>query len=607
MKIESLSIKSVTIVIFAMLGVVAIILSLVAGDYFKRAALDAQLKSLNRVNEVAAQEAFNILRKHAYEIGMKLGHGQQLIAALTHDEGISRASLTRMLDDPFINGFTGHTEIALVQLKIYDLDLNPVAQASMGKKYSEAPLNDYLRSKMDGLSKVDRLKAHDALWISERGPLFSMLVPVGGLRPVGYLEVVADPSFNLLTIGKMIQSPVQVVNLSTNEQTGDDIKPIEGHLPIEYVVHDSSGRPAYRIVVYEDVTRMSQEMDETQFVTISGFLALTLIAMGFALWLISRFLFTPMTLMIRDIKRITSGKAELAVSSKGVKEFNILASAFNDMTEQVRMRTTDLQQLLNLDDKALLCFDHKNEGCYLNMAATELFGFGADEVGDLDINDLFSDEISLLINKAFLDAPTQVYQTVECRHRDGRLFKGRINLKPVSVMGRNGLAIIVDRNCQGEMPLSRNDEQRFRIFEQTLMHLFPIAQAGAGAVAADANSSGNMAACGNQDEQRSLILRKEAVSVMNRALGCWTKLRGKSKVDLAEESKIWPVYLDKSTPTTRTLDKYLNIEKCPKNPRHQRVIDTARFVLKELEGVGDNECYELKLALESYSQQLSGL
>ncbi|HEY9050314.1 MAG TPA: hypothetical protein VIQ03_02140, partial [Gammaproteobacteria bacterium] len=81
---------------------------------------------------------------------------------------------------------------------------------------------------------------------------------------------------------------------------------------------------------------------------------------------------------------------------------------------------------------------------------------------------------------------------------------------------------------------------------------------------------------------------------------------GKSKLDLAEESRIWPVYIDKSTPTTRTLDKYLHIDSCPKNPRCQRVIDTAEFVLKRL---GDRQTpYQQKLveSLESLRQALAG-
>ena len=56
MRIESLSIKSATVAIFVMIGIVAIVLSLLAGSYFRKSALDAQMTSLSRVLEVATQE-----------------------------------------------------------------------------------------------------------------------------------------------------------------------------------------------------------------------------------------------------------------------------------------------------------------------------------------------------------------------------------------------------------------------------------------------------------------------------------------------------------------------------------------------------------------------
>jgi len=44
--------------------------------------------------------------------------------------------------------------------------------------------------------------------------------------------------------------------------------------------------------------------------------------------------------------------------------------------------------------------------------------------------------------------------------------------------------------------------------------------------------------------------REQAVSVMNLALVCQTHKLGKFRLDLAGESRIWPVYIDKSTPAT---------------------------------------------------------
>jgi hypothetical protein len=102
-------------------------------------------------------------------------------------------------------------------------------------------------------------------------------------------------------------------------------------------------------------------------------------------------------------------------------------------------------------------------------------------------------------------------------------------------------------------------------------------------------------------------IREQAVNVMLCALACWEHDLGKSKLDLAEASRIWPVYIDKSTPTTRTLDKYLNIESCPKNPRNHRVIDTAEFVLRQPVRKTSAERRTLQQALTDFRHLISGI
>ena len=94
---------------------------------------------------------------------------------------------------------------------------------------------------------------------------------------------------------------------------------------------------------------------------------------------------------------------------------------------------------------------------------------------------------------------------------------------------------------------------------------------------------------------------------MTLALACWERELEKSKLELAEQSGIWPVYIDKSTPTTRTLDKYLNIDSCPKNPRNKRVIDTAEFVLRLSPDAGTDSCKRLQAALDRFRELIAGV
>ncbi len=54
-------------------------------------------------------------------------------------------------------------------------------------------------------------------------------------------------------------------------------------------------------------------------------------------------------------------------------------------------------------------------------------------------------------------------------------------------------------------------------------------------------------------------LRRALVDTMRLTLETWQQSTGKGKIVLAEKSKLWRVYMDRSSPQTRTLDKYLNL------------------------------------------------
>ena len=83
--------------------------------------------------------------------------------------------------------------------------------------------------------------------------------------------------------------------------------------------------------------------------------------------------------------------------------------------------------------------------------------------------------------------------------------------------------------------------------------------------------------------------RETIVAVMAQSIALWRRVKGGSKIDFAEQSGVWRVNLDRSSLQARTLDKYLLIETLPANPRWRDVVQTAEFVLADVEAqVADN-------------------
>ncbi|MBI9091797.1 MAG: response regulator [Desulfobacterium sp.] len=81
-------------------------------------------------------------------------------------------------------------------------------------------------------------------------------------------------------------------------------------------------------------------------------------------------------------------------------------------------------------------------------------------------------------------------------------------------------------------------------------------------------------------EQQEAQQRDLAVTAMNLALDLWTTATQTAKVELADRSGLWNVYIGKDGwARTQTLDRYLNHETLPARPRWKLVINTADFVL----------------------------
>ncbi len=71
------------------------------------------------------------------------------------------------------------------------------------------------------------------------------------------------------------------------------------------------------------------------------------------------------------------------------------------------------------------------------------------------------------------------------------------------------------------------------------------------------------------------------VTLLRTSLNLWERYTNKGKVELAEQSRCWRVYVDGTTVKTRTFDKYLSARSIPDRPRWRAVVRTANFVLAQ--------------------------
>ena len=207
-----------------------------------------------------------------------------------------------------------------------------------------------------------------------------------------------------------------------------------------------------------------------------------------------------------------------------------------------------------------------------------------------------------------------LHTPLSCVHKDGHTFQSDAVINPLDVMGGFGYTIVLnpaadektDTLAKHVVNTIEKNEQRMHAVEQSLNSILEIAKNNPGMISGVGDLE-RPALPGLETDDDKRRLRERVVQVMQSALACWERDLGKTKLDLAEESRIWPVYIDKSTPTTRTLDKYLHTDSCPKNPRNQRVIDTAEFVLRQMGRKNTLGRRQLQQMLDDFRELISGL
>lgn len=348
---RELSIRTLTVAILLAMVALSSLHTLFAKQLFRDAALASEKRSLAHVIDVATQEVLRQARARARTLGHSL---QARIRPPRNDlRALPDAQWSLILDEPFIKGFPNFHLIELAQLRVYDPELNWIAESGPGIEGLPSELPPFLAREAAKRSGAERYRALGGLWSPPHGaPLYSVVVPIGGLRLIGYLEVVITPLHNLDAIGDMVRRPFAIDNLQ-----GETVRaptsltlPAEQMIRVSYPLHGDDGRLAYQLVTYLDQEVFLARMDESQLQASALFFGISLLVLLAALALFSRYLFQPIHRMINEIDRAMRSETLHPLSGEGgLREVKILSGAFNTLARQVHDSLQELKRLSNQD------------------------------------------------------------------------------------------------------------------------------------------------------------------------------------------------------------------------------------------------------------------
>ncbi len=259
------------------------------------------------------------------------------------------------------------------------------------------------------------------------------------------------------------------------------------------------------------------------------------------------------------------------------------------MTERQLLNTQDiLSRLIDISSDCILTFDQSGEILFINPAARQLTDVQSEKAHIREVS-LDLGAIANMNEKQRLATRGRIARQIQLVNGKQVFVSVKIECIDEEYIFNTVLHNIAGHRLSDMQHSAHIDaiNAAFNAIGERIVH-----QSGVGQPVEPLQ-------CHSQDNVESMAeFRAIIVESMQVCLEIWKQQSHKTKIDLAEQSTLWTVYIDCSTVVTRTLDKYLSVSTLPKNPRWRRVLHTLEYVMAH---ITDDEAKE---TLEMYRERL---
>ncbi|WP_455365453.1 ATP-binding response regulator [Kaarinaea lacus] len=347
--LDRLSLRMTLTIGIAIMGVLGIVLALYVDVTYRTVALDHQRLGIQEILRLRVHDLLEELESDSRDLGQSV---QSNVAFRKNLRQGNVEAIHDYLQQHFHQYFVTAGILRLNSLIAYDNKLNAITTALDDGENATGrggipctALHDAARLRRG----VARLKTISQLCMTEGYPFMHVLVPIGGLRLKGYLEVITDPTYTIAQIEKDLGMPLRISfnnGSATYESSSWPAEDIPAHsILASYSPKSIDRQPAFNIEVIQDVEDYETQLRDTRFALMITVVLATILVGFLMLYFIKKATLDPLYRLATHLRRThrESGYLGTTIEVRGNLEVRSLTNDLNEMIVELKMLYDELQ------------------------------------------------------------------------------------------------------------------------------------------------------------------------------------------------------------------------------------------------------------------------
>ena len=336
---QQLSMMAHYCITLVVMGILSVALALLTGSTYQDITIQNQSTSISQLIEHETSSVLSLLDKDAAELALSINTMTGFKKAISEKE---TSLIGTTISNQFNRYYVTAGVINLVKISILDEKLKLIQHSDRGfQAKDDSILCGEIIKRLDQKPAYERLKPIGDFCEHRNNVYYSLIAPIGTLKPIGYIQLIMDPVERLESHQLSLQVPIKIIDNKGIVTFISDDWPENGsqnHSNLaSYAIKGKNQKLYYTIQGNNDLSVINTQLRKLQAAVIIIAILSTLTVILISLFFLKKTVLNPINLLQQQLIKISDDETSLGerVSIEGTPEINSLSLQFNLMTEKL--------------------------------------------------------------------------------------------------------------------------------------------------------------------------------------------------------------------------------------------------------------------------------